>query len=165
MRAQLLREALAERTVFLAPVEKALGLWEIMNKLEKVCSEELLIFLTESRRGLAIATGIGPPNLARMSEEATHMRNQGDIEGALRAVLGQEAVPSLWRVGNTWNPTRGEDHDPEGRPTRSAGPQEATLGERGGSRVGRSVAQAAGGSSLAACLRTPTPDPDMAVMD
>ena len=100
-----------------------------------------------------------------MTEEATHLRNQGDIEGALRAVLGPEAVPSLWRVGDMWNPTRGENYDPEGRPLRSAGPQEATLGEGGGSRVGRSVDRAAGGSSLAACLRTPTPDPDMAMMD
>ena len=58
VRARLLREGLAERTTFLAPAKMVPGLWGPMDKLRETCSEELLTFLTESRRGLAIATGV-----------------------------------------------------------------------------------------------------------
>ena len=100
-----------------------------------------------------------------MPEEATHLRDQGDIEGALRAVLGPGAVPPLRHAGDAWSPTRGGDYDPEGKPPGSVGPQEAAPGGEDGSRVGRSVVRAAGESSLAECLRTPTPGPNIAEMD
>ena len=38
---------------------------EVLDNLEESYPEELLIFLTESRRALAFATGVGPPDRRR----------------------------------------------------------------------------------------------------
>ena len=90
---------------------------DLVASLEESYSEGHLTFLTESRRALAFASGVGPPELTRRPEAARKLLEEGDQDGALRAALGPGVVPSIAEMkflSDPQQPAGGEPNSREG---------------------------------------------------
>ncbi|CAK0820596.1 unnamed protein product, partial [Prorocentrum cordatum] len=95
---------------------------DLVASLEESYSEVHLAFLTESRRALAFASGVGPLELTHRPEAAKKLLEEGDHEGALRAALGPEVVPVQRRAEGDPDPAReAEEPPPEEPPPAPAG--------------------------------------------
>ena len=92
-RYRLLEERLTVLLQAMAPGGTVANLPSLLQNLRETCSQDLLIFLTESRQALEFVRGEKPADFPSYWAGATHLLEEGRTREALALVVGQANMP------------------------------------------------------------------------